>query len=616
MARSKRAQKIRTADEFQLSRMLRSMQSPPIPTAAYSWELSTIMAARDAQIAGRFSQPVRLAVAMRTDDALFVAHKNRIAPQRAISVRLEAAKGGRAGRVLDEAEALFGNEGSAVSRETLADINSDLANHGIAIGHNEWVARDDGSRIDVVHHHWPLEFVSWDSVRRVLYTQVDQATPGTGTRGSSYVDIVHGDGTWVVYSAHETMPWQKDAAILSGGIVWAAHAFANRDWCRGSASHGNAKVIGELPEGCDMQIADPTTGLVGSNPQAVEFLELLKDIASLDTPVGIKPFGSKIDYLTNGSRAWEVWKELKLDRKKAAAQIYLGTDGTLGAAGGAPGVDIATLFGVATTILQADLGAMRRGVRTGVMEPWGAVNFGDSALVPDRCYEMADPDAARERADTSANEAAYCKAITDRRAAGLVVTQEWCDTMADRYGVEPLELADAQIEAPAQAETQQLRGTVRLAATEPTLAIVAGLPASGKTTFATRELSAMLRVNRDDSGNRASQLASFATAIKDRHNIVVDDTNTTTDIRSQFIGPAQRVGYRIVGYQMGTQIDVCLRRNDARDAKVPAVAIYAAAKALQPLAFDEGFSAIADVTATDDGYEITKRQAPAALRAV
>jgi hypothetical protein len=448
MAAKRRGQKVRTADEFAIRSLLSQLRSPTQSSAVYSWDLAAIMSARDDQLRGSFRNPSRLAASMRTDDALFVAHKNRLAPQRALSVQLKPVAGGKGARVASEAELLFGDEGAAVSRETLADINSDLANHGIAVGYNEWIPRDDGSRVDVVHRYWPIEFVAWDSVGRVLYTETDRTMaaavePSTSGRGAYYVDIVHGDGRWVVYSAHEGSPWTKDAAVLPGGLVWARHAFAARDWAKGSASHGNAKVVGELPEGVPLQTDDGNGG-VATSAEAAAFLALIQDVASLDSPAGIRPAGSKIDYVTNGSRAWEVWRELMANAEKAAARIYLGTDGILGAAGGAPGVDISALFGIATTILQADLSAIERGLRTGLIEPWTAVNFGDSSLAPRRSFVIPDPDAQRQREDTAKNEASLCAAIQARRASGFAVTQEWCDDLADEFGVARLELAAVQ----------------------------------------------------------------------------------------------------------------------------------------------------------------------------
>ena len=447
MGKKKRAAKIRKSDEFPSARLHRPPRPPVLPSTAYSWDLPSIMSARDAQQRGHFRTPVQLATSMRTDDAIFTARRNRLAPLRCLGVQIKPGRGARAGSIAGEAEALFGQEGIAISRETIASINGDLADHGVAIGYNDWAPRVDGSRVDLVHKVWPLELVNWDSARRQLYTQVESGSGTPGPYGEALHPITHGDGTWIVYQSHELHPWRQDAAILAAALVWARHAFAARDWSRGSASHGNAKVVGALPEGVPLQDSDDE-GNTTISDEAAAFLELLEDLAGLDMPVGIKPAGSEVDYLMNTSRAWEVWERLMQNAEKAAARAYLGTDGTLGSMGGAPGVDIEQLFGVATTIVQGDISAITKGIRTGILEPWCAVNFGDSAACPKRKYRIVDPDEKRAEEDEQRkrdelvkNEAAYTEAIKARREAGFEVTQEWADNLADRLGVERAQLA-------------------------------------------------------------------------------------------------------------------------------------------------------------------------------
>ena len=443
MGKKKRAAKIRKAQEFSPARLRRPPRPPVLPSSAYSWDLPAIMNARDAQIRGQFRTPVQLATSMRTDDAIFVARRNRLAPLRCLGIQITPGKGPRAGAIAGEADALFGQDGIAISRDTMASINGCLADHALAIGYNNWTARDDGSRVDLVHHVWPLELVTWDAQRRQLMTQVEPGTEPDGGSSSLLQPIVHGDGTWVVYRTHELNPWQQDAAVLDAALIWAAHAFASRDWSRGSASHGNAKVVGTLPEGAHLQEKNDD-GVKVLTAECEAMLGAVEDVASLDQPSVVKAFGSDIEYTMNTSRAWEVWERLMTNRERAAARTYLGTDGTLGSMGGAPGVDIAQLFGVATTIVQGDITAIETGVRTGIMEPWGAVNHGDSSQVPRRSYKIVDPDEQRVREELVKNEAAYSAAIVARRQAGFRVTQQWTDALAVQLGVAPLEMAATQ----------------------------------------------------------------------------------------------------------------------------------------------------------------------------
>jgi hypothetical protein len=416
--KSKRANKVRTAGEFTATDLARPFTPPRTSRNAYSWSLSEIMAARDAQIRGSFELPQRLAVSMRTDDALAVARANRLAPQRCIKVEIAPARRGAA--IAKEAVALFGEGGSAITAGALADINGCLVDHGVAFAQCQHVVRNDGSRTDLTVTYWPIENVRWDAARRCYVTHTSEGV---------LVDIVHGDGRWIVFSSHDYEPFKQDAAVLSGAIVWARHAFAIRDWSKGSVAHGSAKVVGEMPQGVALQAADGSL-----TAEAGAFISALRDIATSDAAVAIRPAGSKTEFVTNNSSAWQVWTELVSNAEKAAARIYLGTDGTLGASGGAPGVDIESLFGVAATKVQGDLAAISRGLAS-VIDIWTAINFGDSSLAPTRRYMVPDGDADAARASVTARLDAFHSQVEKARANGFVVDQDYIAQLAETYDV-------------------------------------------------------------------------------------------------------------------------------------------------------------------------------------
>jgi len=449
LAASKRAKPIRTDNEF-TRQLTATVRYPRIPQAAYSWSISEIVDARDAQMIGRFAAPARLAESFRTDDALAVAYDNRLAPQRMIGVEVVEGSGARAGAIAKEGDALFGPKGIALSDDTMSDIVGGIANHDLAIGVKLWTPRKDGSRVDVKMQAWPIEFVWWDSSARCLMTRVDSIPendhwrwcnlPGDpyplDTGCGSQMPIIHGDGRWVVFSKHELTPWRNEAALIPAALVWARHAFAARDWGKGSSSHGNAKVVGTLPEGVPLQ-ATSDEGETGWSNEAAAFMELLQDIQSLDTPVGIMPANSNIDYLVNSSKAWEVWERLMLNAERAAARIYLGTDGILGAQGGAPGVDVQALFGVARTRVEGDLQCITRALRTGLIEPWTAINFGDSSQAPERRYQIPDVDSDAMMESISKRETSMWASITAAKANGMAgpELQDYANTLAENYDV-------------------------------------------------------------------------------------------------------------------------------------------------------------------------------------
>ena len=447
-----------------MRRLAAELRSPLAPTGAYSWSLADIVAARNMQMQGQFALPARLAESMRTDDALAVAWENRLAPQRCIAVELVARKGARGAAIAAEAEALFGAEGVGIHPDTLADVHSAIVNHGVAFGINVATPRADGSRVDFELKSWPIEFVRWDPLDRCFKARVDPlgqpayVPPPIVVQGERQAyrfngtweePIVHGDGRWVVFKKHEVYPWRDEAAILAAALVWARHAFGCRDWAKASKAHGTSKVIGEMPEGVALQGKDGAL-----SPEAAAMKELLDAIAEGDTLSGVRPAGSKVDFLVNSSTAWQVFTELVGNAEKAAARIYLGTDGTLGTNGGAPGVDITQLFGVASTKVEGDLKAIERGILTGTIEPWCATNFGDSSLAPLRRYALPDEDEAERDDQLGRRTAAFWAALKGAKDAGIVVDQAYVNGLAADFRVRAPVLP---VPAPASAPAPALR---------------------------------------------------------------------------------------------------------------------------------------------------------------
>ncbi len=409
-------EKIREEKEFKTFNAYQPQRR--LQPGGFAWSIQQIRETRDAQLRGHFRMPVRMAEQMRTDDAIFVAYHNRIAIQNAILATLQPANLSTRARAVHKKAA-----GSVqISRAVLSSIHGTMADHGIAIGYVERQVVGGGARVDFKLTEWPLEHVRWNHSVEQLETAV---------RGGLRVPIVHGDGEWVVFRKFYSLPWTQEACILPAAFVWAAHANGVRDWAQTSTSHGQAKVIGQLPQG----VALGTVNALG--PEAAAFLNMLQDVMSGDAGVGLMPNGATAQFLANASTAWQVFKELLESREKAAARIYLGTDAILGSVGGAPGVDIATLFGVASTKLQGDFEAIEQALRSGVYEPWTAVNEGDSRLSPFWTYQLPDTDAARKSDEQAKKRANLMATIKDHRDQGFEVTQDLVNQLAAELGVNP-----------------------------------------------------------------------------------------------------------------------------------------------------------------------------------
>lgn len=413
---SKVIARVRTADDFETVR--RRVTQPHKIQGPYSWTLEKIRQARDAQIRGSFALPVALAESSRTDDAIFNAYHSRIAPQDAIGARITPHQSAR-GKALASRAA----SSAFAPRSVIKGIHGTLVNHGIAIGFNKVEPNADGTALVFKLTEWPLEFVQWNNARGVLQTR---------TRDQGTIDIVHGDGLWTVFQKFDIRPWTQEACILPASFVWAAHAEGLGDWASTTHQHGLAKIVGELPQGTD--IVDATGNLT---PAGEAFLNMLTAIANGDTPAGIIPSGAKAAFLANPSNAWQVFAELITNREKAAARIYNGTDAILGSVGGAPGVDIAQLFGVATTKLQGDLECIEQALDVGFFQPWAALNAGDSRYAPSLRYEIPDPDADSKREERFKNRERLTNTIKAMRDQKLEVTQDTVNTLAEEFGVVP-----------------------------------------------------------------------------------------------------------------------------------------------------------------------------------
>lgn len=418
--------RMRIASEFDGARSASS--KPPNRTQhPYSWaSLEAIRAARDAQIRGDFATAVALAQSLRTNAALFVAYQNRIAPLTVLQTRLEPAGGVRGDAVASRAR-----DSILAPRSVVSGMHGTLVNHGIAVGYIEHTPNEEGTRVDMRLTEWPLEHVKYDSTRDVLTTS---------TKDGGRVDIVHGDGRWIVVKKLGLSPWTQTACLLPAALVWAANSGGWSDWAGSSQAHGNSKIIGALPEGVPLQ--DDDSGAL--TPEAAAFLQLLQDLASGDTAAGIKPFGADVTYLSNGSTAWQVFKELVGDSEKAAARIYQGTDATLGSVGGAPGVDIAALFGVATTLIQSDAEAIEQALNTGLYEPWCAINEGDSRLAPRFKFLLPDADEDAHSAEYAARLDRMFAAIKGLKETGFVVDQGVVNKLAKALRVDMPAMLAAQ----------------------------------------------------------------------------------------------------------------------------------------------------------------------------
>jgi predicted kinase len=143
------------------------------------------------------------------------------------------------------------------------------------------------------------------------------------------------------------------------------------------------------------------------------------------------------------------------------------------------------------------------------------------------------------------------------------------------------------------------------------LAILVGLPGSGKTSFFEARLAAThVHVSKDRMGGArdkgARQLEQVAHALGAGRSVAVDNTNPRAADRAPLVALGRAAGARVVAYAMDTPVKQALVRNRTRQppARVPDVAVFVASKRMEAPTRAEGFDAVYRVRAEGGGFEV------------
>lgn len=145
------------------------------------------------------------------------------------------------------------------------------------------------------------------------------------------------------------------------------------------------------------------------------------------------------------------------------------------------------------------------------------------------------------------------------------------------------------------------------------LVVFIGLPASGKSSFYRQRFGAThAHVSKDllPAGARdkdARQRALLERILVSGGSAVVDNTNPRAADRAPLIALARAHGARAVGYFFEPQVKGSLRRNQERERRVPAVAVFTTARRLEPPSAAEGFDELFLVRLEENGsFEVSQ----------
>lgn len=142
----------------------------------------------------------------------------------------------------------------------------------------------------------------------------------------------------------------------------------------------------------------------------------------------------------------------------------------------------------------------------------------------------------------------------------------------------------------------------------PTMAIMIGIQASGKSTFCKSYLDSYTRINLDLLHTRNKESIALVNAISANEDIVIDNTNIIVSDRAKYMVKAKAYGYKVIGYFMQSKLQDCIKRNDNRLGKerIPVKAIAFTSNKLELPSYDEGFDELYFVSIVNDKYQIVE----------
>ena len=136
------------------------------------------------------------------------------------------------------------------------------------------------------------------------------------------------------------------------------------------------------------------------------------------------------------------------------------------------------------------------------------------------------------------------------------------------------------------------------------LALLIGLQATGKSAFCARRFAdTHVRLNMDMLRTRHRERLLLDACLAAKQPVVLDNTNPTAAERARYVLPARAAGFRVTGYYFAADVDLCVRRNEARPPgrRVPPAGLFGTLGRLERPTFAEGFDELYYVRGTDGG---------------
>lgn len=139
--------------------------------------------------------------------------------------------------------------------------------------------------------------------------------------------------------------------------------------------------------------------------------------------------------------------------------------------------------------------------------------------------------------------------------------------------------------------------------------IFCGIQITGKTSFYNKYFAKTHKlISLTNLKTRSKEKKAIVECINNKESIVIDNTNTTSKNRAEYIELLKENGYKIIGYYFESNLNDSLRRNRNRDDedKLPDIAIRSSYKKLEIPGYREGYDELYSVLVNKEDFDILK----------
>jgi len=413
----------------------RTFRAYSAPLAFEGWTVDRMRNAIAVHDNGVFLESSLLAIASLRFGPVLAALSQRVAPILSLPRHIRGGLRGVSRILAAEVEAQLvpraGLLPSPYFPETIwGSVAADRAMMGFAVLQHVYGEPDPETGVRPVYtRRWPTWAVQYYRYRRT-YVAITNEGP---------VDIVSGDGKFTLIADEEEPHFS--GAIRALGVEVLDGMLAKQARAHYIDLYGNPKLVGTMPTGTGVR-----------TPEGDDFFQALQDVRNPDG-IMVLPAGAKLDFVRLSGETSGVFKDALESVWAYVAAIILGSDGTLSRG---TGVYSAPIFaGVRRDLIARDLASVVRAANQGHVYPWLSFNFRNTIVSAKQIGEwvepvldipLPDPDGDARVKSQADRLAALVAQVQAERAAGMRITQERVQQLADAFDVtSPPMLADPVI---------------------------------------------------------------------------------------------------------------------------------------------------------------------------